>query len=130
MFFLTQASVEQRVEEDLLQWHLTMDMFRFRMEITSQGRMVCVDKYSGVEFCLGLFLSRLLVEGLVFFDFVWYTFWVYSRVINTDHEGCSMFSTGFVQSSLSVVRIFSPGKRSKTAWPTNAGGQGCVSSRR
>ena len=35
----------------------------------------------------------------------------------------------FNKSSLSVVRSFSPGKRSKTAWPTNAGVQGCVSSR-
>ena len=43
--FSTQASVERRVEEDLLQWHLTMDMFRFRMEIISHSRMVCIDKY-------------------------------------------------------------------------------------
>lgn len=98
----TQASVERRVEEDLLQWHLTMDMFRFRMVCIYEN----IYKYCGVEFCLGLFLSRFLAEGLVFFLLILFgMFWVHSPPSNTDHEGCSMFSTGFVQSSLSVVRF-------------------------
>lgn len=32
--------------------------------------MYIYSKYCGVEFCLGLFLSRLLAEGLVFFFLV------------------------------------------------------------